>query len=304
MIKGDKKMSDNKFPNVDGEENTTAYGGAEPETEENPAAEEAESAAEETFTDETVFGEDSQKAAEETNPDEAEVETTSTFDFEVPTPAKKSNTGKIAVIVVIIVAVLAAIGYFVYEYLTRNPYNEMGYINISGRTIKDVAEQSGFASVDEFLAEYSLPADMPEDTEESAAYYNIPTGKIAEMYGMELADLKEILGLGDDVDENTPWGEAEGKATLGNYIGEENLESFKQTYELGDEVTADTLWGEVRNIVDQKSLEQQAALNEENAADPDAEAVGDDAPVSGESTDGAESGAESDSADADDTAAE
>lgn len=131
------------------------------------------------------------------------------------------------------------------------------YINVSGKTIGEIAEQEGYANFSEFLAEYGLPADLPADTTEAEAYYNIPTGKIAEQLGIGLDELKESLGLGDDVTADTPWGEAEGKSPLRYYIGEEYLDDFKAEYGLGDEVTGDTLYGEVRNIVDQKTLEDQ-----------------------------------------------
>lgn len=139
------------------------------------------------------------------------------------------------------------------------------YINVSGRTIGEVAEQAGYTDFNEFLTEYGLPSDLSADTTESDAYYTIPTGKIAEMYGMELDELKETLGLGDNVTYDTTWGEAESQSPLRFYIGEEYLDAFKAEYGLGDEVTADTLWGEVRNIVDQKALDDNQRLTAVNA---------------------------------------
>lgn len=268
-------MNENNIPNIDGEENTI------PETTDTPvedAAEEVFEEVQEVYETEEDVADDALDGEADAEDAEPAFETEESFVAEAT--QKKSGAGKVVAIVIVIIAVLAAIGFGVFKYITRNPYNEMGYINVSGRTVKDVAEQAGFESVEAFLAEYGLPADMPEDTEEAAAYYNIPTKKIAEMYGMETASLKEMLGLGDDVTEDTPWGEAEGKATLGKYIGEENLDSFKEHYGLGEDVTADTLWGEVRNIVDQKSLEDQKAAEDAAAQQgDDAAAVGDDVPV-------------------------
>lgn len=219
------------------EENTEAV-----ETVEEGFAEEAE---------EIVEGEAFEEAAEEVT---AEEETTE----EAAVPAKKKGgAGKAIAIAVVAVLVIAAVVFGVVKYINRNPYNEMGYINVSGRTLEDVYVQAGYDSLDEFLADYGLPADMPADTEEAAAYYNIPAGKIAEMYGMDIDTLKQLLGLGDEVTEDTTWGDAEGKATLAKYVGEDNLESFKAEYGLGDEVTADTLWSEVRNAVDEKTLKDQ-----------------------------------------------
>lgn len=268
-------MNENNLPNIDGEENTA------PIEDTNEVVDEIEAVEDEIFV---PVDED----AEPAEPAEETSEPAAFSDIAEPAEVKKGSGGKIAAIVIIIVAVLAIAAVCVYKIATRNPYNNMGYINVSGRTIGEVASQAGYNSVDEFLAEYGLPADMPEDTEESAAYYSIPVSKIAQMYGMEVADLKELLGLGDDVTDTTPWGEAEGKATLAKYIGEDNLDEFKQEYGLGDEITGETLWGEVRNIVDKKTLEAQkaAADAEKNNAD-NSTPVGDE-DVSGDQADGGE----------------
>ncbi|MCH5185905.1 MAG: zinc ribbon domain-containing protein [Oscillospiraceae bacterium] len=145
-----------------------------------------------------------------------------------------------------------------------NKYNEMGYINISGRTLEDIAGDVGM-SVDEFKAEYRLPEDMTGDTYESAAFYNMPTGKIAEMYGMEFSGVAELLKLPDTVTETTPWGEAEGEAMLKNYVGEDAVDAFKKEYGLGDNITGDTKWKYIRNTVDQKTLEQRLEKESENS---------------------------------------
>lgn len=267
-------MSENNLPNIDGEENTTPVEETTEEMVEDVAAEEVveEAVAEELVSEETADDllEGAEDILEETFDEVFEDEDMIVDAEEIVDFAKEAKTkggaGKIVAIIVVVVAILAAAGFGVFKYLTRNPYNEMGYINVSGRTVEDVATSVGMV-LDEFLAEYGLPADMPADTEEAAAFYNIPVSKIAEMYGMDMATIKEMLGLGDDVTENTPWGEAEGKSPIKKYVGEENIESFKAEYGLGEDVTGDTLWGEVRNIVDQKTLEKQQAEKEaENAA--------------------------------------
>ncbi len=204
-------------------------------------------------------------------------------------PVKGHKGAVIAVIIALVVALLAGAGALVF-FIGRAPYNYMGYINVSGRTVQDIADMQG-GTLEEFLDAYSLPADMPGSTDEAAAYYTIPTGVIAEMYGMDFAMLKETLKLPDTVsdiplkikfldlissklnigttiDENTPWGITEGEAPLGTYVGEENLDEFKKEYGLGDEITADTKWKEVRNIVDTASLAKrvEAEKAQEDAA--------------------------------------
>lgn len=134
-------------------------------------------------------------------------------------------------------------------------YNDK-YIDISGRTIADVAAAADMELAG-FLELYNLPADLSPDTSENEAYNMIPCGPMAETYEMTFEELKEELDFPDYVTENTPWGEAIDGVTLGNYVGEEQLDDFKQYYGLGDEVTADTLWSEVRMAVDEKNREER-----------------------------------------------
>ncbi len=277
-------MDENMIPNVDALENEV------PETEEAveaveeaaetveevteevaPEVEEAvEEEAPEAF-DEAETAEEIEEVAEEVE-ELAEEDVFEDEDIEIvfdetlePTEVKaKGKAGKVVAIAVVAVIVVAAIVFGLFKLFNKNPYNEMGYVNVSGRTIAEVAADAG-VELDQFLANYGLPADMPADTEEAAAYYNIPVKYIAEMYGMDAESLKGMLGLGDDVTEDTPWGEAEGKAPLSKYIGEDNLEAFKVEYGLGDEITGDTLWGEIRNIVDSKTLEDRKAQEQMDA---------------------------------------
>lgn len=277
-------MDENMIPNVDVEENTApeveevVEETAEVEATEEVVAEETVEETEEVFEEaEEVFEE--AEAVEEVEEVEelAEEEVFEDEDIEIvfdetlePTEVKaKGKAGKIVATVVVAVIVVAAIVFGIFKVLNRNPYNQMGYINVSGRTIGEVAADAG-VELDQFLANYGLPADMPADTEEAAAYYNIPVKYIAQMYGMDVEGLKSMLGLGDDVTEETPWGEAEGKSPLSKYVGEDNLEAFKEEYGLGDDVTAETLWGEIRNIVDSKTLADREA-QEQMDAEGDAE---------------------------------
>lgn len=249
-------MDENMIPNADVEENTA------------PVADEATEEAVEDVVEETVIEEPAEEAVEDaveeaTEEDEVPIVYDETLE---PTEVKKNGkAGKIIAIAVVAVIVVAVAVFGIVKLVTRNPYNEMGYVNVSGRTIAEVAESAG-VDLNQFLANYGLPADMPADTEEAAAYYNIPVKYIAQMYGMDTDTLKEMLGLGDDVTDDTPWGEAEGKATLSKYVGDENLEEFKVEYGLGDEVTGDTLWGEIRNTVDKKTLADRKAQEEADAA--------------------------------------
>ena len=167
---------------------------------------------------------------------------------EEPEEIKKgSKTGAIiAVVVAVLVVVLAVVT----SLIETNKYNRLGYVDISGKTVQDIADAQG-VTLAEFLVQYELPADMPGDTTEAAAYYTIPAGVIAKMNGLDFATLQAMLKLPEGVTEQTPWGDAEGSIRVADYIGgEDKVEDFKAQYGLGEEVTADTPWGEVRNTVD------------------------------------------------------
>lgn len=210
---------------------------------------------------------------------------------EEATEDKKKNVSApiIGAIVVVAVLIIAIVGFLI-SANSGNPYNKLGYANPSGNTVKDVAESMGI-TVEQFLQQFGLPEDMPEDTTESAAFYSIPLKNIASMYGMDVDTLKEALNVPAEttvtepktftekiaavfkkeepvaIDENTPWGIVEGELTLGDYYGEQYLEEFKEYYGLGEDVTAETRYKEVRDIIDQKTLEmmaEQEMQNEEN----------------------------------------
>lgn len=188
---------------------------------------------------------------------------------------KKSGKGSVIAVIVAAVLVVALIvaAIFLFGPSLFNKYNRQGYVDVSGRTIAEVAEESGM-DVSEFLVQYGLPEDMPGNTTEAAAYNNIPLSNMATMYGMDVTTMKDILQLPEDVTEETPWGEAIGKTTLGAYVGEDNLAEFKETFGFGDEITTDTLWSEVRGTIDQKNREDRIAS--EKAAKESTDATDED----------------------------
>lgn len=230
----------------------------------------------ENFVEETIeeVKEETEEIAQEIAEEVAEApEMAQELMSDITEPAKKSPLKAIIISAIVIIlaafCVLLGMGKFPKLY---NKYNHMGYVNITGRTIADIAEESGM-ELSEFLEQYGLPEDMPGNTQESAAYYMMPVKSIAQMYGMTFEDIKELLGLGDDITEDTAWGVAEGEVTLEKYIGSDGFEAFKEKYGLGDEITLETKWKEVRKTVD---LEAKKAYEEQHATDNEEEAVSED----------------------------
>ena len=278
-------MSDN-FENQENEELNSEEN--EEMVSETVADESADDVSNDGYEDEASYDEDEDTSlTEETSYGEYGGEYTGPGEMaDVPVRSGK----KLLIIGIISVVAAALIGTGVYFYVNiRNaPYNYLGYINVSGETIGNIAEYYG-SSLDEFLEMHGLPADMPADTDETAAYNTIPTGVIAGLYGMDVETLKkeyEIpdtvgkipmrmkivdlispkFNVGDTINEDTPWGIAEGEATLRGYMGtddEEALEEVKSMYGLDDSVTFDTQWKDIRDIVEKQQLEQRKKAEEE-----------------------------------------
>ncbi len=224
---------------------------------------------------------------------------------------KKSKTPAIIAIVAVVIIALAA--YILYDAFGGNKYNKLGYANPYGRTVADVCEELGI-TVKEFKTNYKLPEDMTEDTEEMAAYYSIPVSVFAGMYGVDYATFKETYKIPEEttpskpttiigkikalfgvydiqpIDENTPWGIVMGELTLANYVGEQNLDTFKEYYGITDEtITAETKYKDIRELVEAKEMElaQEAKKAEEQAQAEEAQTadeVAEDAAVEVEET--------------------
>lgn len=234
---------------------------------------EAVEVADEEAVQEVTENSDEEAATEETEAEEGTVldgEAVSDEEYvegELTEAEESKKNSKTAIISVVIAAVVLVAAVAVYFLIGRsNPYAK-DYVDVSGKTIEQIADESGLEFT-EFLEMYDLPEDMPKTTSENAAYYNIPAAKYAEMMGMDFASIKEILGWDDTITEETTIGDAFDKTTIGKRVGEDQVEAFKAEYELDDSITADTLWVEIRNIVDTKLKEQtEAQKAEEEAAE-------------------------------------
>jgi len=249
-------MDENKnLENLDG--STEEIQATEEVVEETVEATPEESVNEEIAEETPDAQEESQEAVEATSEEVPEA-------ISEPASEKKSKAGVIVAIVLVVAIVAAACVWF---FMPKNKYNKMGYVDISGKTVQDLADQMGIG-VAEFLEQYQLPSDMPADTTESAAYYNIPVKVMAQMFGMDYATMKETLHFPETVTEDTTWGEAEGEVLLKDYVGEDNLDAFKEQYGFGDEVTLETKWKEVRYEVD---MAQKVAREEQEKAMAEAE---------------------------------
>ncbi len=199
---------------------------------------------------------------------------------------KKSGAKTAVIVIAAIVIVLAVLAGLTYRFgggliMPNNPdldkyfynkYNNMGYVDKTGETIKTLVDQNNAYAEDDddkitiaqFKEEYDLPKDMRGDTNITAAEYSIPISTFAEMNNVSFDELKEFYELGDEVNDQMTWGEIQGEVTIKVAIGgEENLEAFKEEYGFGDEVTLDTKWKEVRNAIDEAEKEEYEKQKEQ-----------------------------------------
>jgi len=237
-------MSENNLPNEEFEnENTENTFETEEVVEEGVEAVEEET--------EEVVEEASEEFDEELEIDEEAV-AAAYIGEQIQKAEKAAKTFKTSAIIAwILVIILAAVDVWYYMTNIYNKYNHIGYLNVSGYTVGEVVSGMGM-EFDEFKEMYGLPADMDKDTYMEAAQALIPIKKMAELNGMDFASLKDMYKFGDEVTEESTWGEAIDTLPMSEYVGEEKFEEFKTQYELGEEVTLDTKWGDVRKEVEKK----------------------------------------------------
>lgn len=239
------------------------------ETVEETAEETAEEIVEETAAEETAEIAEEPVSEETAEPMEEEYAAEPTAE---PEEIKKgSKVGVILAVCAAVIVIAAAVvtqGDKYYGMFTANKYNR-GFINVSGMTIKDVLNGSDKA---EFLKEYGMPEDMPENTYIEAVQYRMPLSKMAEMYGMDVEQLKTELDLDASVTGETPIGEIEDNMTLEDRVGAEQFEQFKTYYGLGDDVTLQTKWKDVKQTVNKADKKKNDEKKNSTDASADASA--------------------------------
>lgn len=239
------------------------------ENTEETVEETAEEIVEETAAEETA--EIAEEPVSEETAEPMEEEYTAEPTAEPEEIKKGSKVGVILAVCAAVIVIAAAVvtqGDKYYGMFTANKYNR-GFINVSGMTIKDVLNGSDKA---EFLKEYGMPEDMPENTYIEAVQYRMPLSKMAEMYGMDVEQLKTELDLDASVTGETPIGEIEDNMTLEDRVGAEQFEQFKTHYGLGDDVTLQTKWKDVKQTVNKADKKKNDEKKKSTDASADASA--------------------------------
>lgn len=218
-------------------------------------------------------------------------------------PKKPMSAGvKAAIIAVAAIVVIIAVGLagvIVYS-LTANKYNNLGYLDVSGTTAGEVCEESGY-DFEQFLEDYSLPADMPKSTTMNAAFAMLPVKTYAAMYYTDFATIKETFGIPDtiekrpitvwekikaifvkeqvEVNEDTPWGFVMDEISLDKIYGE-NFADAKEHYGFSDDVTPETPYGKVRQLIEKQDMQER--IEADKAAELEEGEEGAEVPEGGE----------------------
>ncbi len=168
----------------------------------------------------------------------------------------KSVLKAIAAVVIVVALVFGGMAAYKTFY---NPYNHMGYYNISGMTLEEVATLSNM-TLEEAKDALRLPDDVKGDTYYDVVEFLVPVSYMAEMNGIDVETLKAAFSLDESITGSSTWGEALDTMPLSIYVGDEELlAEFIAEYNLGEEVNGETLWGEVRKTVNKIEYERHLA---------------------------------------------
>ncbi len=141
-----------------------------------------------------------------------------------------------------------------------NKYNEEPYINIYNMTIGEIAENMDI-DFEEFKAFYGLPQDMPADTNETAAYYNITLENYIATDVISIDEaLKMLEDIGISATKDTPYKDIENQITVKEWIGNGTIEDFRERYGFGEDITEDTLYSSVNTEVCKQELIKNGIL--------------------------------------------
>ena len=146
-------------------------------------------------------------------------------------------------------------------------YNNLGYANVSGMTIKDFCKQQG-VDFETLRAQYNLPVTLTEDCYFDVVQYILPVSAnidpklLKENFGVSEI---EVDGKKYEVTADMPFGLVYDEIALIKLVGEDGFEDMKAEYGFGDEVNEKTKMKEVRAKMEK--VDMQKRIDEEKAAE-------------------------------------
>ena len=181
---------------------------------------------------------------------------------------------------VIVIAVLAVGVYATYGKLSENIKDKAIQEGTAEATVEYLAKQSGMSVDDYLAQYgLSIGDTITKNTTESEMIDNMTIENYLQYNGgSQTADeVIEEAGLQDQVTKDTLWKDFMAMVPVSSVIGEDSFNQLKEQMGLGDDVTADMPYGEFEELMQEK---QNAADEADDTAEENAEeGAADEAPA-------------------------
>ncbi len=171
----------------------------------------------------------------------------------------------INIIIVLVIVVFVGVGVYATYGKISEGIEDKAVENGAEATVGYLARQSDM-TVEDYLAQYGLELGdtITKKTTESEMLDNMSVEYHANYYGQDADELIETAGLQDQVTKDMPWKEFLDLVPAHLVVGDDEISQTKEQYGLGDEITDDTTYGEYNALIEEKQAEQD---NSSEAAD-------------------------------------
>ena len=149
-----------------------------------------------------------------------------------------------------------------------NRLNNLGFLNVSGMTIADEAEEARM-TMEVYRETFKIPENIPDDTFMEVAYNLQPVKRVAEDYEMSYEEFKKLYSIPEfvvresgekiPITEDMPWGVVRDELTVEGLMLK--LDDLRRAYGFGEEVSGETKWKEIRPDIEKKQLEKSKENN-------------------------------------------
>lgn len=185
----------------------------------------------------------------------------------VKAPVAKTAFTSNLVIAVVIAAFLGLGGYAVGSKIAKDKANAPADDTDTAQTeqqqtqtLKSTAEAAGMTTK-EYLEKYGLDSSISDDTAISQVYSKMTVANLAAANDKDVDTFRQENFVPDSISNDTVWENVIPELPFKAVVGEEQVAQIKSFYGLDDSITADTKWSEVEPILNAKSAEMSAAMN-------------------------------------------
>ena len=183
----------------------------------------------------------------------------------VKAPVDRTAFTSNLVIAVVIAAFLGLGGYAVGSKIAKDKANAPAEDTAQTeqqqtQTLKSTAEAAGMTTK-EYLEKYGLDSSISDDTAISQVYSKMTVANLAAANDKDVDTFRQENFVPDSISNDTVWENVIPELPFKAVVGEEQVAQIKSFYGLDDSITADTKWSEVEPILNAKSAEMSAAMN-------------------------------------------